>query len=267
MARPALRAITFLAPNMFPVYQFTLQYLSQQLGCVIELAAGSHYEELYQADLTFVCGLPYVLYTSPRRTPAPIEALVAPVLQGERFQHRPIYFSDVIVHRDSPVQSFADLRGCSWAYNEPLSQSGYGITRYTLVSRGETNGYFGKVVEAGFHQKAIEMVVAREVDASAIDAQVLLVELRNQPRLANSLRIVDSLGASTIQPVAVATNLPDTLKRDIQAVFVGLHTDPIARTQLDRGFIEHFTHVCDSDYDDIRAMLAACERANFLILR
>jgi phosphonate transport system substrate-binding protein len=267
MAGCELRAITFLAPNMFPIYQFTVQHLSQQLGCEIEIVVGSHYEELYQADLTFVCGLPYVLYTSPRKTPAPIEALVAPVLQGERFQHRPIYFSDVIVHRDSPFQSFADLRGRSWAYNEPLSQSGYGITRYTLVSRGETNGYFGKVIEAGFHQKAIEMVAQRDVDASAIDAQVLLVELRNQPRLAEQLRIIDSLGASTIQPFAVATNLSDTLKRDIQAVFVSLHTDPIARSHLDRGFIEHFTPVCDSDYDDIRAMLAACEQAEFLTLR
>jgi phosphonate transport system substrate-binding protein len=193
--------------------------------------------------------------------------LVAPVLQGQRFQQRPIYFSDVIVHHDSPYQTFSDLRGCAWAYNEPLSQSGYGITRYTLVKQGETNGYFGKVIEAGFHQKAIQMVVQREVNASAIDAQVLAVELRNQPDLAESLRVIDSLGASTIQPLAVGTRLPEMLKRDIEAVFLGLHNDPIARTYLDRGLIDYFTPVCDSDYDDIRAMLVACEQAHFLTLR
>jgi phosphonate transport system substrate-binding protein len=267
MAYRPLHAVTFLAPNMFPVYEFALQYLSQKLDCAVELTIGSNYEEVYQADLSFICGLPYVLYTHPRRSPAPIEALVAPVLQGERFQLRPIYFSDVIVRRDSPFQSFADLRGRSWAYNEPLSQSGYGITRYTLVHQGETNGYFSRVIEAGFHQKAIRMVITGDVDASAIDAQVLAVELRNHPSLAERLRIIDSFGPSPIQPLAVSIRLSGSLKRDIEDVFLHLHTDPIVKPYLERGFIDHFTQVRDRDYDDIRDMLAACEAAEFLTLK
>jgi phosphonate transport system substrate-binding protein len=46
-----------------------------------------------------------------RRNRPPIELPGAPVLQGERYGGRPIYFSDVLVHRDSPFCSFADLRG------------------------------------------------------------------------------------------------------------------------------------------------------------
>ena len=72
---------------------------------------------------------------------------------GDRYGGRPIYFSDVIVHRDSPFRSFLDLRGHSWAYNEPLSHSGYGITRYHLLELGETGGFFSEVVEAGFHEE------------------------------------------------------------------------------------------------------------------
>ena len=83
-----------------------------------------------------MCSLPYVEFerrVSRRRVP-----IAAPVLRGERYGGRPIYFSDVIVHRDSPYRSFLDLRGRSWAYNEPLSQSGYGITRYHLLEhRGD----------------------------------------------------------------------------------------------------------------------------------
>jgi phosphonate transport system substrate-binding protein len=267
MTKPTLHAVTFLAPNMLPVYSFTIDYLARRLGCNIDLTVGSDYDDVLEADLAFICGLPYVLYTAPRRNSSPIEALSAPVLRGDRFQNRPIYFSDVIVRNDSPFTSFADLRGRSWAYNEPLSQSGYGITRYWLVKRGETNGYFGRVIQAGFHQKAIEMVTSGEIDASAIDAQVLAVELRDHPELAGQLRVIDSLGPSSIQPLTAATRLSAELKRDIQAALAEIHQNPAGREWLDRGLIDHFETVSDSDYDDIRAMLVACEQAEFLTLR
>lgn len=267
MAKQMLHAITFLAPNMLPVYRYLMEYLGRKLDCEIELSVGSNYDQVRQADLAFICGLPYVFYTLPRISSSPIEALVAPVLQGERFQNRPIYFSDVIVHRDSSFQSFADLRGCSWAYNEPQSQSGYGITRYWLAKMGETNGYFGKVVEAGFHQRAIRMVRNRVVNAAAIDVQVLAVELRQHPQLRDQLRVIDTLGPSTIQPLTVARRLPKWLKQDIQTIFAELHLDSSARSYLDRGFIDHFVPVGDSDYDVIRDMLTVCEQVGFLSLK
>lgn len=267
MAQRRLHAVTFLAPNMLPVYRFMMRYLGDRLGCAVRLSVGSDYAEALRADLALICGLPYVLRTRPRAAESPIEALAAPVLKGERFQNRPIYFSDVIVHRDSRFQSFADLRGCSWAYNEPESQSGYGITRYHLAKLGATSGYFGQVVASGFHQRSIRMVSRREIDASAIDAQVLAIELRDHPRLARQIRIIDSLGPSTIQPLASSTRLPVSLRRDIQAILAEMHHDPAASALLDRGMIDHFVPVTDADYDDIRAMLAFCEQADYRELR
>ena len=141
-----------------------------------------------EADLAFLCGLPYVELTLDREPP--VEPLAAPVLQGDRYGGRPIYFSDVIVRRDSPFHSFADLRGRSWSYNERQSQSGYGVVRYWLAQLGETNGYFSRVVEAGWHEQSIRLVCAGEVDASAIDSQVLAVACRDHPELAADLRAI-----------------------------------------------------------------------------
>lgn len=266
MPNTTFRVVTFLAPNMLPVYQSLVRYIGDQLGLPTELAVGTAYDELFDYDACFICGLPYILYTHPRRPISALEAIAAPILQGERYQNRPIYFSDVIVHHDSPYQTFADLRGCSWAYNEPLSQSGYGITRYTLVTRGEMQGYFGKVVQAGFHQKAVKMVSHGEIDAAAIDSQVLAIALRDHPHLRDQLRVLDTFGPSTIQPFAVATHLPTSLKSDIQAVLLHAHTNPTMRAILTRGLIERFAAVQDADYDDIRQMLSACEQANFMVL-
>jgi phosphonate transport system substrate-binding protein len=85
---------------------------------------------------------------------------------GKRYGGRPVYFSDVVVRSDSSVQSFADLRGAAWAYNELTSQSGYNITRYTLAIRGETGAYFSRVVLAGSHQRSLVLVLDGSVDAA-----------------------------------------------------------------------------------------------------
>jgi phosphonate transport system substrate-binding protein len=189
------------------------------------------------------------------------------VLEGERYHGRPIYFSDVIVRRDSALKSFADLRGRTWSYNDPDSQSGYGITRYHLVRMGETHGYFGKVIEAGSHQRSIRMVRDGLVDASAIDSQVLAIELRDFPELAAQLRVIDTLGPSTIQPVVAASRLPGSLKAELRAVLLEIGTDSAAKLALARGLIDHFAPMVDSDYDDIRHMLAAAEAADFMTQR
>ena len=69
-----------------------------------------------QADIGFVCGLEYVRLSA--KDDKSVELLAAPVLYNERYQQRPIYYSDVIVRRESPYASFNDLGGCTWAYNE-----------------------------------------------------------------------------------------------------------------------------------------------------
>jgi phosphonate transport system substrate-binding protein len=267
MGTRPIQFATFLAPNMLPVYQFIAEYVGQRLGCPVELAIGESFDTFArgEADVGFICGLPYVQLM--QRDEPPVELIAAPVLQGERYQGRPIYFSDVIVRRDSPYAGFADLRGCSWAYNDPDSHSGYNITRYTLVRLGETHGFFGRVVAAGFHQEAIRMVASGAVDASAIDSQVLAIELRDHPELGERLRAIAALGPATIQPVVVARQLPGALKDDLRAALLAMGDDPAARAALAHGFVERFVPIADAAYDDIRGMVEAADVADFLTLR
>lgn len=262
-----LRFAAFLAPNMQPVYGFIVQALGVRLGIETELTVGQSFDEFArgEADAGFLCGLPYVQLL--RQTPGLLAPLAAPVLQGARFGGRPIYFSDVVVRRDAPFHSFADLRGRSWAYNDPDSHSGYNVVRATLVRRGETNGFFSRVVQSGYHQRSLEMVAAGDVDGATIDCQVLAIEQRERPELAGQVKVIDSLGPSTVQPIVMAGRLPASLKQEARAALLELHADPRAREVLAFGFIERLAPVADRDYDDIRHMLADCEQANFMIVR
>ncbi len=262
-----LRFGTFLAPNIMPVYQAVADEVGRQLGIETELVVETTYDACIQDknDVCFVCSLPYVIFERQGKSPA--IPVAAPVLIDKRYLDKPIYFSDVIVNKKTPYKSFADLKGHSWAYNEPLSHSGYGITRYTLLKMGKTDGFFSKVVEAGFHEKSIQMVANGEIDGSAIDSQVLAVAMRDDPNLAKSIKIIDTLGPSTIQPVAVSKRLPPKLRKQILKVLLSLHKNPKIRKKLAKGLVKKFVPANPSSYNDIRMMLETCEKANFMEIK
>ncbi len=262
-----LRFGTFLAPNMLRVYQTVADAVGEALGMSTELIVETDYENCRNDvnDICFVCSLPYVMFE--REGISPAEPIAAPVLQGKRYAGSPIYFSDVIVHKDSPAKCFLDLRGKSWSFNEPLSQSGYGITRYHMVSIGETNGFFSEVVNAGFHETSVRMVADGEVDSSAIDSQVLAIEMRDHPEVTDNLKIIDAVGPSTIQPVAISKRFDDDFRQRVRDVLIGFDKTSEGREVLALGTVEKWVEVGPADYNDIRRMVEACEAADFMEIR
>jgi phosphonate transport system substrate-binding protein len=256
-----LRFTTYLAPSVRPVYEFIARAAGERLGSETELVDGTSCDRFAsgEGDVAFICGLPYVELASGSEPP--FELLAAPVLAGPRYEGRPIYFSDVIVHAESGIHSFEELRGRRWAFNEPHSHSGYSVTRAHLARIGEPRAFFGIVVEAGFHQRSIELVRGRLVDGSAIDSQVLEIAMREDPSLAEDLRIVETLGPSTIQPVVASAALAGSLRRDLRGVLLDLGHTPQEREALGCGLVAGFERVEDADYDDIRAMVAEADAA------
>src|SRR5438309_3173591 len=142
----------FLAPNMTSVYAAVAARVGCAIGVPAELIEGRDFEQLRDGsvDLAFLCGLPYVRLAG--QCPGMLQPLAAPVLDEARYQDRPIYFSDVIVRRDSGLATFSDLRGCRWAYNDPDSLSGCLLVRYHLLQIGVTEAFFGSVTFSGRHQ-------------------------------------------------------------------------------------------------------------------
>ena len=111
------------------------------------------------------------------------------------------------------------------------------------------------------------MVASGEVDAAAIDSQVLALEFRDHPELVVQLRVIDELGPSTIQPVVAARHVPVAVREQVRDAFLRMGDDPSARAFLDRGLIARFVPADDATYDDIRHMVQAAEDAHFLVLR
>jgi phosphonate transport system substrate-binding protein len=140
----AIRFATFLASIMYGTYEYIARYVGEKVGYASILNVGQTFEEFAEGlvDVGFICGLPYTHLTNWPL--CPVELLAAPVLQGERYQGKPIYFSDVIVRTNSQYTSFNALRGCVWAYNERRSHSGCNLVCYTLLERGKTPQYLAR---------------------------------------------------------------------------------------------------------------------------
>jgi phosphonate transport system substrate-binding protein len=259
-----LRVASCLAPHLCWLYQSLATCLGDRVGLTPEFIADASYNQLGDVDIVFVCSLAYVEHAALCRR---FEPIAAPVLAGARYAGRPVYYSDVIVRHDSELRSFADLRGRSWAYNEKLSQSGYGITRYHLARLGETNGYFGQVVEAGWHERTIALVASGAVDAAAIDSHVLDTYLDLHPHLGRALRVIDSLGPSPIQPVAVRRSLSRERKDDLRLALTEIDKDPDGRACLARARVERFVRVDEATYDPIRTMSACAAARGMSVLK
>jgi phosphonate transport system substrate-binding protein len=258
---PVIRFATFLAPQLYGTYEHIARYVGGKVECPAELTVGQSFEDFgaERVDVGFICGLPYVRMAD---TPAsPVELLAAPVLMGERYRQKPVYFSDVIVRSDSPYTCFDDLSGCTWAYNEVTSHSGYNLVCSSLLERGKTVHYFGTMVKSGSHSRSLQFVLEGRADATAIDSHVLDVVLAQNKDLARQLRVVAMLGPSSIPPVVVARSLDPDLKCRLREALLTMHDDPGMARVLHEGRIDHFVAVTDAGYNDIRTIFARTQAA------
>ena len=248
----SLRFASYLAPALYDTYAAIVSVIAERVGCAATLCVGEQMDASLPNTLdgAFMCGLLYARLVDERH--ALLEPVAAPIIGEVRYADRPLYYSDVIVRRDSHYQTLADLRGSIWAYNEDTSHSGYHLVRYGLYTRGLDRSYFSQWRKTGSHRASIQAVVDGQADASAIDSHVLAVLCKQQPSLAQQLRLIDCFGPSTMPPFIVARHLPEELKQTIAAAMCEMHQQPHTTALLHTSLIERFVPVTDADYHAVR---------------
>lgn len=252
-----------MAPNADGLCQAIVDSIGSRLPLATQFIHDRPWQErerLFDAGeihVSWICGLPYV-HKADQPDPQ-VELLVAPVMQGDRYHGRPVYFSDVIVRKDSPFNHFSELRGTMWAYNEPRSHSGYYVTCAHLAELGESLDYFGQMIASGAHQTSLRWLLTGKIDATAIDSTVLETELRQNPHLRSELRVITTLGPSPAPPWIISTAVPPTLREQVRSQFLTLSDQPQGQQILAAAAIARFVTVTDQDYDPIRAMARRAE--------
>jgi phosphonate transport system substrate-binding protein len=214
-----------------------------------------------EADVAFMCA-PSFVWLRDLRLP-PVELLgVLPVFDDERNQGKPVYFCNVVVRNDAPIQAFSELEGGSWAYNDACSLSGYYSLLNKLAESGADERFFDSIFCSGSHLNSIEAVLSGKADAAAIDFNVLRIRLRETPALHEELREIESWGPYPIQPVVIKSALHPELKQRLRAAFLSTIQNQQTRRTLKQFGLSHFVAADPEDYSleahkDLAALFAA----------
>lgn len=233
-------------------YQQVVKYLGQKLGMQAEMIHRTTYDEIdimleeERVDVAFICSSPYVLDNEKFGA----ELLVAPVVDGKTS-----YQSKIIVHKDSSIDSFEELKGRSFVFVDPKSNTGRLYPTYLLAKKHTTpQAFFSNHMYSYSHNKSVEIVAKKRADGAAVDSIVYSYMLATNSPYVEETKVINSSQYFGIPPVVVPPNLPTLLKSALREIFLNMHNDPEGRTILNAMKIEKFVEVPDSNYDAIRAM-------------
>lgn len=76
------------------------------------------------------------------------------------------YYSVMLVRKDSPYNTVADLKGKTYAFADPNSTSGFQAPSYFLTKQGyPPQKFFGKTMFSGSHENSVMALYHKDVDA------------------------------------------------------------------------------------------------------
>ena len=200
------------------------------------------------ADVAFLCAPTYLRLREREWPPAELLG-VAPVFADERTHGNPVYFCDVIVSRASSARSFWELKGGTWAYNDPCSLSGHGGLAAKLGSPEKAGRFFGRTIRSGSHPASVRLVADGRADVASIDSNVLSILLEQTPSLGEEVRVLESWGPYPLQPVVVRSDLDPALKVALRESLLRTEDDPLTQPKLEAFGLKRFVAVGEEDYD------------------
>lgn len=246
-----MRAVSYLAPQLLPVYQAICDTLGKTLNTTIRLIQSDTdpFDDPFlindNVDFAFICGLPLARLI---RSGIRLEALAAPVMESPRYENSPVYFADFVVNAASNIHNFYDLLGRTFAVNDFGSNSGYHLPRYHLWTQGFVQQLFGKVIVSGAHRTSLEWVAEGHVDGAAIDSMVLDHTLRLNPSLSQHIRVIGSTGSCAVPPLAINSR-HSSLRRWLQEILS--HPNEALQVALTEAGIRRLAPVHNSAYRHI----------------
>ena len=259
---PPLRLLSYLAPSIPKgLFEIVASAIEEKAGHPVlldfETSASGPTPETDpfasgRADLAFVCGPSYSLL---RAAGAPVEIVpAAAVFDDPRNEGRPVYFSDVIVARNHPARTLADLRGTTWTYNDRQSLSGWFrmLARLVELGLGTPESFFSRIQPSGAHVRSIALVSQGQATVSAVDSNALRLALRQNPRLHRRLRILESWGPSPVQPVLARSTLDSQVKRCVRDTLLALGRDRSYAPRLSEFGVRGFVSVDEASYLEMR---------------
>ncbi|RMF61870.1 MAG: phosphate/phosphite/phosphonate ABC transporter substrate-binding protein [Calditrichaeota bacterium] len=234
-------------------YEELLHFVSKRMNQPIKIEQFKTYQEVNthlatrQIEMAFICSGAYV----EAKEQFPLEILVIPVIHN-----RTTYNAYIIVRQNSPIRKFEDLRGKSFAYTDPLSNTGRFYAEKRVQELGETpEKFFSKIIYTHAHDYSIQAVSRGIVDGASVDGLIYDYLRAVSPEKVKNVRILEISEDYGIPPVVVHQKLDSTIKQKLRKIFMEMHLDPQGKKILERLHIDKFVEGTDADYSTVKRNL------------
>ena len=192
------------------------EYLEAALGTPVEFVQRGTYAQVLdvlrsgQVHFAWICGYPYVLRQRE------LQLVAVPQWRG-----RPLYQSYLIVDAAGKPASLRDLRGRTFAYSDPLSNSGFLYMQHLLRSQGQDPGrFFARSFFTHSHRHVVDAVAEGLADAGSVDGYVWETLAELNPSLTQRTRVIQKSPDFGFPPIVATANVgADDLKSFAKALF------------------------------------------------
>ncbi|MDR0827122.1 MAG: phosphate/phosphite/phosphonate ABC transporter substrate-binding protein [Desulfovibrio sp.] len=238
--------------NTAVYYSQLLSYLGRSLGMEVELVQRKTYAEintlLISGDIhiAFICSGPYAIDVSQQG----LSPLATPIVQGKH-----LYHSYLIVKNDCGYSKLEDLRGKSFAFTDPDSNTGSIVPRYWLAKAGtDAKEYFSNIIFTYSHDNSILAVGKGLVDGAAVDSLIWDYYASKDSDFTGKTRIIKRSEGYGIPPVVASSRLPEEQRKRLQATLLSMHKTPEGAAILKELLIDRFVVPQEDWYSSIREM-------------
>lgn len=234
----------------FVHYKELLDYLGEKLNHKVELVQRKTYSEINELlgkgeiDLAFLCSGPYAM----EKDKYGLELLATPEINGSHF-----YQAYLIVNNNSHFKNLEDLRGKTFAFTDPDSNTGKLVPTDWLLQMGERpENFFKQTIYTYSHDNSIMAVSKGMVDGASVDGLIWDFYAQRNPARTDSTRVIQKSQPYGIPPLVASKALSNEAKTAIRQLLFSMHQDANGRKILDQLMIDRFIDPRDEWYDSIR---------------
>ena len=234
----------------FKQYEELISYLAVKLNTEIKLKQRKTYGEVNdllqqgRLDFAFVCSGAFV--EAEKRFP--IKILAVPVVNGEASYH-----AYIIVNKSSDIKELKDLQGKSFAYTDPLSNTGYKFGIKLIRDLGyNPENFFSQTIFTYAHDNSIQAVARRIVEGATIDGLIFDYFQNNNPSRVENIKIIKKSEPFGIPPLVYTDRTDKETIKQIRNVLFKMHKDEEGKRILSKLMIDQFIEGNTNLYDSIR---------------